>query len=430
MASAVPLSLHHRLALRLALGAVVVALLGGLATFGFEMERVDDAIVALASQEAKAFEYHWPGPLVGTDKERLRTRLSAFLRDRQAESNQGHFLMAEVYGPNRDQIAEVSSGLPATVEPLLEEGTHRFPKDAAPWYRKIIVDERVYVQVVTPLFGSDGLRRGYFEGVYHVPQEQMVEIRKRVTSAVAVVVAAVLLTALVLYPLILGLHREQIELSRGLLQANLDTLAVLGSAIAKRDSDTHAHNYRVALYSVGLAEAVGLADDRIRELIKGAWLHDVGKIAISDTILLKPGKLDVAEFDIMKTHVTHGVDIVRHSDWLTGAAEVVAGHHEKWDGSGYPAHLAGEDIPLNARLFALADVFDALTSRRPYKEPFSCAKALDMMAESRGSHFDPTLFDLFARIAPAMHAEFGGREDDIARDLVVQRSRHYFFQDA
>jgi HD-GYP domain-containing protein (c-di-GMP phosphodiesterase class II) len=430
MASAVSLTLHRRLALRLALGAVVVALLGGFATLGFEMERVDESIVTLASQEAKAFEDRWPGPLGVAEKESLGATLSAFLLDRQADSHQGHFIMAEAYSPDQDELAQASSGLPAAVEQQIEARPHRFPKGAAPWYRKIIADKKVYLQVVTPLLGADGTRRGYFEGVYHVTQTQMVEINGRVASVVAMVVAAVMLTAVVLYPLILGLHREQIELSRGLLQANLDTLAVLGSAIAKRDSDTHAHNFRVALYSLGLAEAVGLADEPIRELIKGAWLHDVGKIAISDTILLKPGKLDAAEFEIMKTHVAHGVDIVRHSDWLAGAAEVVAGHHEKWDGSGYPSHLAGEDIALNARMFALADVFDALTSRRPYKEPFSCDKALSIMAESRGSHFDPGLYDLFARIAPAMYAEFGGREDDTSQNLLIKRSRRYFFQDA
>jgi len=438
MASAVSLTLHRRLALRLALGAVLVALLGGLATFGFEMERVDDTIVELASQEAKAFESRWPGPFVMAEKDALSSRLTAFLLDRlttflldrQTDSSQGHFLQAEAYGLDQIQIAEASSGMPAAVEQAVEAQPHRFPKGADPWYRKIIADERVYVQVVTPLFAADGTRRGYFEGIYHVPRAQMEEIRRRVASVVALVVVAVLLTAVALYPLILGLHREQLELSRGLLQANLDTLAVLGSAIAKRDSDTHAHNYRVALYSVGLAEAAGLTDDRIQELIKGAWLHDVGKIAISDIILLKPGKLDADEFNVMKTHVAHGIDIVRHSDWLAGAAEVVAGHHEKWDGSGYPARLAGEDIAVNARMFALADVFDALTSRRPYKEPFSCDKALSIMAEGRGTHFDPALFDLFARIVPAMHAEFGGREDDTARNLVEQRSRRYFFQEA
>lgn len=218
-------------------------------------------------------------------------------------------------------------------------------------------------------------------------------------------------------------------LIKNLLAANVTTLELLGAAIAKRDSDTSAHNFRVTVYAVRLAEAIGADATGIRGLIKGAFLHDVGKIAIPDQILLKPGRLDEAEFAIMRTHVDHGVDIVGKSPWLEDAVDVVRCHHEKFDGSGYVAGLAGEAIPLNARIFAIADVFDALTSRRPYKEPMSVEKSLSIISESAGSHFDPALVAAFLPIAGALHAEFASLEDD----ELVERMRglvNAYFEDA
>jgi HD-GYP domain-containing protein (c-di-GMP phosphodiesterase class II) len=144
----------------------------------------------------------------------------------------------------------------------------------------------------------------------------------------------------------------------------------------------------------------------MNSLIKGAFLHDVGKIAISDNILLKPGKLTFDEFEIMKTHVLHGSEIIRSYEWLSDAVDVVLHHHEKFDGCGYPHGLRGDQIPLNARIFALADVFDALTSRRPYKEPVPVGVSLECMAEDAGSHFDPELFRIFTQDAAAMYEKF------------------------
>jgi putative nucleotidyltransferase with HDIG domain len=189
------------------------------------------------------------------------------------------------------------------------------------------------------------------------------------------------------------------KLAEELSQANIRMLEVLGNAIAKRDSDTHAHNYRVTVYAIRLAEKAGLDEEDIKSLVKGSFLHDVGKIAIRDTILLKPGKLTEEEFAVMKTHVLHGADIIRGYGWLDEALDVITGHHEKFDGSGYMEGLKGEEIPVNARLFAIADVFDALTSKRPYKDALPIDKAIEIMNKGRGSHFDPRLYDHFICIA-------------------------------
>lgn len=420
------MSLHRRVALRLGAGALLVSLLAGLVTLFIESERVDETILDLAERQAAAFSQRAPGVQKQENEAAVKPLLTEFLNDHNG-NQVGHFLLAEIYDPDRNEVAQAHQNLPEEVEQQIDTGPHRFPKNGKPWYRKILHKDNVYLQVLTPMLTADGRPAGTFEGLYHVTPEEMRFITGRVTGTVFLVVLVVVLTAMALYPIIIHLHREQEQLSTDLLKANLDTLAVLGSAIAKRDSDTHAHNFRVSLYALGLAERCGLGPDAIRELIKGSWLHDVGKIAITDAILRKPGRLDEQEFTEMKTHVQHGLDIIGQFPWLQSAAEVVGGHHEKWDGSGYPQGLKGEEIPLNARIFALADVFDALTSRRPYKEPMSAAQALEIMAEGRGSHFDPSLFDRFAAGVIEDYEQFGGREDDLARDLLLSRGQKYFF---
>jgi HAMP domain-containing protein len=200
-----------------------------------------------------------------------------------------------------------------------------------------------------------------------------------------------------------------------LLEANIEMLEVLGSAIAKRDSDTSAHNYRVTLIALRLAEARGLPRPALQALVKGSFLHDVGKIGISDT---------------MKTHVRHGTDILGRYAWLRDAMDIVGYHHEKFDGTGYLSGLAGEAIPLNARIFAIADVFDALTSARPYKVALSLDAALLTMRPDRRRHFDPELFDLFADMAPSLYAEICVAPPEALTDALQQRMRSYFFTNA
>ncbi len=191
-----------------------------------------------------------------------------------------------------------------------------------------------------------------------------------------------------------------------LYEANIGMLETLGNAIAKRDSDTSSHNYRVTLYSIKISEMMAMDGDSIRGLIKGAFLHDLGKIAISDRILLKPGKLTEEEFRIMKSHVSHGADIVDNYPWLHDSLDVVLYHHEKYNGRGYLRCLKGEEIPLKARIFCIADVFDALTSVRPYKEAFPFDMSVAILTRERGSHFDPDILDIFLEQAQQLHTDF------------------------
>jgi HD-GYP domain-containing protein (c-di-GMP phosphodiesterase class II) len=152
----------------------------------------------------------------------------------------------------------------------------------------------------------------------------------------------------------------------------------------------------------------------------------VGKLGIRDAVLLKPGKLDAAEFGEMKLHVAHGLDIIGRSSWLRDARAVVGHHHEKWDGSGYGGGLRGEAIPRVARIFAVADVFDALASRRPYKEPLPVDEALAILEQGRGTHFDPGVLDLFAPMARELHRRVGGDDPAAARAEVTDLMQRHF----
>lgn len=192
------------------------------------------------------------------------------------------------------------------------------------------------------------------------------------------------------------------------------TILAMTSLAETRDSDTGNHIRRTQHYVKALAEKLRdhpkfawyLTDTNINLLFKSAPLHDIGKVGIPDSILLKPGKLTPDEFEIMKTHTTLGFEAITHAEkslgtkveFLTCAKSIILSHQEKWDGSGYPQGLSGEDIPIAARLMAVADVYDALICRRVYKEPMSHPDAVIIMTKGSGTHFDPDIINAFLEI--------------------------------
>lgn len=182
----------------------------------------------------------------------------------------------------------------------------------------------------------------------------------------------------------------------------LEVIRRLGRAAEYRDDMTGFHIIRMSRYSQLLGLAAGMNEVEAEMLLNASPMHDIGKIGIPDHVLLKPGKLDPEEWKIMQTHVNIGVEILSGSDseLMAIAAEVAQNHHEKWDGSGYPRALAGEDIPLTGRVVALADVFDALTTKRPYKEAWSIEDTVEFLKEQSGKHFEPRLVELFLKILP------------------------------
>ncbi|MFC2014377.1 HD domain-containing phosphohydrolase [Chloroflexota bacterium] len=189
--------------------------------------------------------------------------------------------------------------------------------------------------------------------------------------------------------------------------ASLDTVYRLSRAAEFKDEDTGAHVQRMSHYSSAIARAMGMDGEFIQSVLWAAPMHDVGKIGIPDQILLKPGKLDDEEWVTMKQHTTIGGEILKDADadFIKMAAEIALTHHEKWDGSGYPNGIKGSDIPIAGRIVALADVFDALTTERPYKEPFPLEKALAIIKEGQGTHFDPQVTDTFFSIEDEIIAE-------------------------
>lgn len=194
---------------------------------------------------------------------------------------------------------------------------------------------------------------------------------------------------------ILLYHTELNRMYKSLARSYFDAVRGLTKALELRDMETEGHSERVVAYSVSIGKRLNLEEREMSKLVIGSYLHDIGKIGVSDTILLKPGTLTPEERKIMETHTGKGYDLVKDIDFLALGAEVVHGHHEKWDGSGYPRGLKGEENPITARIFALVDVFDALMSRRPYKEPFPFEKTRGIIRGERGVHFDPAVVDAF-----------------------------------
>ncbi len=283
--------------------------------------------------------------------------------------------------------------------------------------------ERFDAETGTLLDGTAGIDQAALRDEIEAFRERQ---RRRLFWSVAAAVAAVLSTAALIYPLLMELVRRLVRLGSDLLQANLEMLQALGGALTLRDTDTQAHSARVTLVAVRLAETLGLGPAEIRNLIKGALLHDIGKIAIGDEILLKPGPLTDEEYGAMKTHVRHGAEIVERTTWLRSGADVVRFHHEKYNGDGYPEGLAGGEIPKAARIFAIADAFDALSSRRPYKEPLALDVTLAALRRSRGSHFDPEILDAFEAIAPALFERVARREPEALSADLQTVVRRYF----
>lgn len=238
-------------------------------------------------------------------------------------------------------------------------------------------------------------------------------------------VAASVLSAAALYPVLRQRERWLHRAVSTITHDNIDLLSVLGKLTELRSGETAGHNLRVTLSTLFFAETLKLPPDEIVRTVKGALLHDVGKLAVPDRILGSPARLTPDERTEMAKHVHYGLEIIAQSQVLRDAAPVVGAHHERYDGTGYPSGLKGEAIPREARLFALVDVFDALTSSRVYKPAYGIEEALATMAAGRGSHFDPALFDRFAELAPDFAQRLPQDESALAM-LLMDRILPYF----
>ena len=211
------------------------------------------------------------------------------------------------------------------------------------------------------------------------------------------VVKARVNTHLALFDQNLMLEKKVQERTSELIQTRLEIIRRLGRAAEYKDNETGLHVIRMSHYSKLIAEALDYSEEFTDLIFNAAPMHDIGKIGIPDQILLKPGKLDEEEWDIIRKHPQFGADIIGENDSeiLKIAKEIAITHHEKWDGSGYPNGLKGTEIPISGRIVAIADVFDALTTERPYKKAWSVDDAIKLIDENSGSHFDPDLVAIF-----------------------------------
>jgi len=216
------------------------------------------------------------------------------------------------------------------------------------------------------------------------------------------IVLARVKTQLALYDQARHLEKLVQKRTAELNETRVEIIRRLGRAAEFKDNETGMHVIRMSWFSRFLAEQIGKPEAWCDLLYNAAPMHDIGKIGIPDRVLLKPGKLDAEEWDIMQKHVEYGAEIIgdHSSPLLQLAKEVALFHHEKWNGKGYPHSVSGEDIPLSARIVAIADVFDALTSERPYKKAWSEERAIALLEEESGSHFDPGLVSEFVKCLP------------------------------
>ncbi len=195
----------------------------------------------------------------------------------------------------------------------------------------------------------------------------------------------------------LGKRARDLETALNTVRESYDqTLVALVGALDCKEKETACHSQRVAIYSVLIGVRMGLSEEALENLFRGALLHDIGKIGIPDAVLLKPGSFTDEEWVIMKTHTEIGSELLRGIYFLHDAADVPRSHHEAWDGSGYPTGLVAEDIPVNARIFAVVDSYDAIRSKRPYKEAMTHEEAIPLLQDAKNQRLDPDIVDTFS----------------------------------
>lgn len=425
-------SMQRRLLLRLLMAGLLIAIVLSSAVFFIEFQRLGRLVNGRAREIVSSFNEqirHMLDARELTYDSGLQQELKMLLIAGKSRQWMGQLVYSSIYDlEGREIVTEIDTQYAhmAAVEDLVQSLTHRLPNNSESEHKFKRIKGVPYIQLTFPLTNSIGEHVAVIEGVFAMSASARDEVLGRIMRSVLGAIGIVALTTLILYPVIITLIKQLSILTENLLESNIETLRVIGSAIAKRDSDTDSHNYRVTIYSVTLAETVGLKPSLIQRLIKGAFLHDVGKIGVSDQILLKPGKLSESEFEVMKLHVNHGIDIVKRSEWLKDATDVVGYHHEKFAGDGYPHGFIGSQIPVNARIFAIADVFDALISDRPYKKQMSFEKAMEILNQDRGSHFDPFHLDTFNTIAKSLYDQFAHCSEQKLHKKMESVTREYF----
>ena len=412
----------HRLVLRrLLLAWLVISLVLGVVVHLVEVDRMEKAIVMVANTKMQELTL---GDLLDLPPEKnsqdeLQLRSASFL--------QKNFIVIEVFAADGQRVARITNPAQADLQAQWLRSLERLPRDQTRHIHRLEREGETLVEMTFPVHQS-GLLRGHIAAIFRL--EPMVQqmlfggMERRLLLVLLIVTG----TTIALYPVIIRLNRSLWQSARKILQGNLETVSVLSAAIAMRDIETGEHNARVTLYALALANALELEEALMQGLILGALLHDVGKIGIPDQILHKSERLSAEEQETMRQHVAHGVRIISGSAWLHQAREVIEFHHEKYDGSGYLKGLRGNEIPEVARIFAIADVFDALVSSRPYKPPLSVTEARQMILNDAGTHFDPDFAAVFANMAERCHKAVQGKDSEALIAEIHRQASPYFLE--
>jgi HD-GYP domain-containing protein (c-di-GMP phosphodiesterase class II) len=411
---------NKRAAQRIALVSIFLAGIVAPISWLIAKESAEEEVVSLAMEESKRLLLHFEVVELAVPDARLKAQNAA-----NALAG-GLFDIAEIYDKTGHKLAESLTNLGESIEQNLPKHGRPTYTDAS--YESLQLQKDQWaLRVFIPLrLQNTGQITAYFEGVRIVPKWQRDQIQAAAIKISLIACIAALLCGAAIYPIVVALSAENERKALEVLDSHISMMEALGRAIAKRDSDTGAHNYRVAWIAARIGEELGLSGSKMQALIAGSFLHDVGKIGIPDAILLKPGRLDDAEMATMRTHVELGEEIVNGMGWLSGAHEVVAAHHEKWNGSGYPRQLSGASIPLSARIFAIADVFDALSSKRPYKDPIPFDQVIGVLKKDTGTHFDPEVMGQFERILQEIREKLQDCSEQRARLLLEAQIRKHF----
>ena len=412
----------HRLVLRrLLLAWLVISLVLGVVVHLVEVDRMEKAIVMVANTKMQELTL---GDLLDLPPEKnsqdeLQLRSASFL--------QKNFIVIEVFAADGQRVARITNPAQADLQAQWLRSLERLPRDQTRHIHRLEREGETLVEMTFPVHQS-GLLRGHIAAIFRL--EPMVQqmlfggMERRLLLVLLIVTG----TTIALYPVIIRLNRSLWQSARKILQGNLETVSVLSAAIAMRDIETGEHNARVTLYALALGKAVELEEALMQGLILGALLHDVGKIGIPDQILHKSERLSAEEQETMRQHVAHGVRIISGSAWLHQARGVIEFHHEKYDGSGYLKGLRGNEIPEVARIFAIADVFDALVSSRPYKPPLSVTEARQMILNDAGTHFDPDFAAVFANMAERCHKAVQGKDSEALIAEIHRQASPYFLE--
>jgi len=398
-------TLYRQLLHRVLLSMLSVSILTGAITLIYQIQQLESYIKSVATtsshHQMKSFIEQYREACI--DQNTMQPKISL---------QHTGFVLVNILDTNKNLLFSKSTNDYAQISKEINAIDHHIAYDDSGSDIKLIhnhIENRFYVQMITPALLINE-QQGYIKVLYRVSDEESQKAYMDILLNVLLAIATVVILFTMLFPIILFLNRRLLQRTQSLSDANLQIMAVLGAAISKRDNETNSHNYRVTLYALAMGEALGLNDTQMAALLKGSFLHDVGKIGISDNILLKPDSLSDEEYTQMKKHVLYEQEIIAQSPWLSDASDVLTYHHEKYDGTGYMKGLKGEEIPLNARIFAIVDVFDALTSSRPYKEAYSYEKSIEILKEKSGTHFDPKLLTLFIKISKDIYAEIVGKK--------------------